>query len=225
MATKITIIVATTVLTLGFVKHTFWGTPASSEEPIPITTTAIDEEELVVEPIMLPDIAATNNLLPKDKTIYHWDEAEYDWVPVDKKDLKATTTDAPSSVLVEPIDITWPFLMDINYKLKYYEEVEMEMYAPIFPDAIKELASKEVMIEGFVIPFDEEGDLLALSANPFASCFFCGKASPASVISLHLRKKKNRYKMDDYLKFRGTLLLNYDDPKEFYYILEEAVED
>ena len=98
----------------------------------------------------------------------------------------------------------------------------MELYTPVFPKVVKALDGKEIIVEGFVIPFDQSGELIALSANPFAACFFCGKASPASVISMHLRNKGKRYKMDDFKKFRGTLKLNYDDPDEYYYILQDA---
>ena len=115
--------------------------------------------------------------------------------------------------------------MDINYELRYFKELDMEIYAPVFSEAVKALDGKEVILEGFVLVFDEEPDLLSLSANPYASCFFCGKASPASVISMYLKKKRKRYKMDDFKKFRGTLHLNHDDPNEFYYILRNATEE
>ena len=66
---------------------------------------------------------------------------------------------------------------------------------------------------------------MSLSYNPYASCFFCGKASPASVMSMYLKDEDVRYKMDDFKTFRGTLHLNYDDPNEFYYILRDAREE
>ena len=124
----------------------------------------------------------------------------------------------------EPIRVNWDVLMDIEYKLKHFEEIGMEIYAPDFMKAQKELDGKEVIIEGYVIPFDEDGGSLTLSHFPFAACFFCGNASPASVISMYLRNEKKRYKIDDFKKFRGTLHLNYDDPYEFYYILRDARE-
>lgn len=122
----------------------------------------------------------------------------------------------------KPITIDWKLLMDIEYKLEYNEAFEMEIYNPIFTDALKGIDGKEVIIKGYVIPIDDSGNLLALSANPYASCFFCGNASPASVIGMNLKKKK-RYKMDASIKFQGVLKLNYDDPEEFYYVLENAV--
>jgi len=162
-------------------------------------------------------------------SLYRWDEVELLWVTVKsakKKLLKEIRPTFTSLKLTENIDkpilIDWKLLLDIEYKLKYYKSFDMEIYAPVFTEALKAIDGKVVIIEGFVIPFDESGDIVALSANPYAACFFCGKASPASVISLYLKKKK-LYKMDDFRKFQGTLKLNYDDPEEYYYILENAV--
>ena len=162
-------------------------------------------------------------------SIYRWDELLMDWVtvkPNEKKSEQTTPAKLASLALTnddkKPIEINWELLLDIEYELKYFPKIEMEIYAPVFPDELKAIDGKEVIIEGFVIPFDETGDMVALSANPYASCFFCGKASPASVLSLY-PKKKRRYKMDEFLKFKGKLKLNYDDPEEYYYILKKAV--
>ena len=161
-------------------------------------------------------------------SLYKWDETLLDWVsfpPPEKKIEQLINPIFTSSPLLKPnskpIVIDWELLQDIEYQLKYYEALSMEIYSPVFTKALEAIDGKEVIIEGFVIPFEESGDLLALSANPFASCFFCGKASPASVISMYIKKKK-RYKMDDFRKFRGVLKLNYDDPEEYYYILSKA---
>lgn len=183
---------------------------------------------------------ATDSLRKKEKTvakldekidhfvsdsIFKWDDKLLDWVPVTgkksaQKVMAASISRKDSSS--EPIVVEWKLLMDIRYKLRYFEELDMEIYAPVFSEALKALDGQEIIIEGFVIPFDESGGLLALSANPFSSCFFCGKASPASIMSMHLQNNNKRYKLDDYKKFRGILSLNHDDPNEFYYILREA---
>ncbi|MEO0788838.1 MAG: hypothetical protein AAFY36_09260 [Bacteroidota bacterium] len=122
-------------------------------------------------------------------------------------------------------ELDWRFLVDIEYELKYFEELDMEVYVPIFDEVHQALDGQEVVIEGYVIPFDLDGNFLSLSYNPYASCFFCGKASPASVMSLYVRDEDKRYQVDDFKKFRGTLHLNYDDPNEFYYILRDAREE
>lgn len=125
----------------------------------------------------------------------------------------------------EPIKVGWKELVKVRYRLRYSEKQDMEVYVPVFPESIKALNGKQVIIEGYIIPLDEKQELLVLSANPYASCFFCGQGNPASVMSLYLKKKRKRYKIDDFKKFSGTLHLNYDDPNEFYYILRDAEEE
>ena len=124
----------------------------------------------------------------------------------------------------QPIEIDWRVLMDIEFKPKYFEELELELNAPIFTKKIKKLDGVEVRVKGFVIPIDEEGDILSLSYYPFASCFFCGNAAPTSVMTLYLKDESKRYKLDDLKVFKGTFSLNYDNPNEFYYVLRDAVE-
>ncbi|MBK8568030.1 MAG: hypothetical protein IPN76_33135, partial [Saprospiraceae bacterium] len=51
-----------------------------------------------------------------------------------------------------PVKVTWRTLTRIEYVLKYYEEISMEMYAPVFSDTLKKLDGKLVEVEGFVIP-------------------------------------------------------------------------
>ncbi len=162
-------------------------------------------------------------------SVFIWDETFYEFIPVrvfdPKKDGGCSFTALVSqSGDSKPIKVSWQTLTRIEYVLKYYEDIGMEMYAPVFHDNLKKLDGKLVEVEGFVIPFEETGAEIALSANPFASCFFCGKASPASVMSLKLAKSGKKYKMDSYLKFTGRLRLNYGDPMEFYYVLEGAKE-
>ncbi len=160
-------------------------------------------------------------------TIYQWDDEIFEWVAVEDSShllSKSKKTDLANILnSKEPIVVDWEVLMNIEYKLKYFAELEMDIYAPEFPEAVKALDGKEVIIEGFVIPFEEEG-LLSLSHYPFAACFFCGKASPASIISMYMKNQNKRYKIDDFKKFKGMLRLNHDNPNEFYYILEEATE-
>lgn len=120
--------------------------------------------------------------------------------------------------------LSWSKLENIDFTEKYVKDVEGYMLFPKFPDFLKKLDGKPVVVEGYVVPVDKTGVTVALSANPYAACFFCGKAGPASVMTIKLKTKNTKYKIDDYVKFTGTLRLNDDDIKEFYYILEQAVE-
>jgi hypothetical protein len=134
--------------------------------------------------------------------------------------LVATAFVAPQAV----VKLTWKTMQNIKFEKKYYKEVDGEMLAPVFTDEIKRLDGQEVEVEGYVIPVDEKGRFVALSANPYASCFFCGKAGPASVMTVKLKKRNKDYNTDDYRHFRGRLQLNYNNVEEFYYVLHESVE-
>jgi len=184
-----------------------------------VIVTESEEEFITQDP--LQGRAPSVNIFANRQEQPSWDWALSNDTLDAKPQFAKNPAASPSS---GPIEVDWWVLINIEYKLKYFEELDMEMYSPVFSEAVQELHGKEVVVKGYVIPFDEEEELLSLSFNPYASCFFCGKASPASVISMYLKDEKRRYKMDDFLKFKGTLYLNHDDPNEFYYILRNAEE-
>ena len=120
--------------------------------------------------------------------------------------------------------LSWKTLEGIEFEEKFVKDIDGYMLFPKFTPQLKNLNGKQVSVEGYVVPVDKSGSYVALSANPYAACFFCGKAGPASVMTVKLKKKNPKYKIDDYTTFTGTLRLNTDDVKEFYYILENADE-
>jgi hypothetical protein len=128
------------------------------------------------------------------------------------------------STVGDPVKLSWKTMQNIKFKNKYYKEIDGEMMVPEFTPEIKNLNGQQVRVEGYCIPVDEKGHYIALSANPYAACFFCGKAGPASVMTIQFKKKNKSYNTDDYRHFQGKLRLNYDDINEFYYVLEDAVE-
>ncbi len=93
---------------------------------------------------------------------------------------------------------------------------------PIFSEAVKQLEGKIITIDGYAIPLDPSGNQVVLSANPYAACFFCGKASPASIMSVLFDKPQKGLKTDDYITVTGRLQLNSTDTSQPYYTLEHA---
>lgn len=123
--------------------------------------------------------------------------------------------------------ITWEQLAKIGFENKHVDSLQQTIPFPIFNDSLRQLEGTEVSLSGFIIPIEEigESDLLVLSANPYASCFFCGKAGVESVVEIHLKDQNNKvYQMDRRLSFIGKLRLNNTDPNYLPYILEEALE-
>lgn len=177
-----------------------------------------------------PDSATAMTIVPVDAivndTIYDWDESRYEWVPAElgAAAALADTTTLPMTEAARntPQLLKWPTLTDIRYCIQYFAKADMQSFAPIFPAHIRTLDGAMIRIKGYVIPLDETGETIALSSNSFASCFFCGQASPATVMSMRLAESGRRYEMDEQRTFTGRLRLNYDNPDEFYYILEDA---
>lgn len=128
-----------------------------------------------------------------------------------------------SGTLFAQTKITWKTLEGIGYSEKYVAKLDETFKFPVFTSALKALDGKMVEVQGYLIPFDPTGVEVALSANPYAACFFCGKAGPASIMILKLKAPDKKIKTDMYKSVRGVLKLNYDDPEEFYYIIENAV--
>ena len=101
--------------------------------------------------------------------------------------------------------------------------MDIKFNFPIFSSTLKSLNGKPVEVQGYLIPIDLTGKTVALSANSYAACFFCGNAGPASVMILRMKNPNTKVKTDAYKTVKGTLKLNFDDPEDFYYILEDAV--
>lgn len=171
---------------------------------------------------LVSDSDAYKNDYFVNDSLYRWDKQSFDWITTNEIQTPSAKGLELDNTAEEPVRIDWELLTNIHYRLRYFNKINMEMYAPVFSESLKKIDGKEVIIEGFVFPLDEEEGTLSLSRNPYASCFFCGKASPASVMSIYLKKDNNRYKIDDFRKFRGTLHLNQNDTDEFYYILKDV---
>ena len=117
--------------------------------------------------------------------------------------------------------VYWYTLTNIEFEGTWKPNEEPPF--PIFSEAVKQLEGKMISIEGYAIPLDPSGNQLVLSANPYSACFFCGKASPASIMSVLFTKAQKGLKTDDYITVTGRLQLNSTDTSQPYYTLEHAV--
>jgi hypothetical protein len=103
--------------------------------------------------------------------------------------------------------IRWSSFERLQFEEVYDKESSMWLQVPRWTDKHRELDGKLVEITGYVIALDVLSDDYALSAFPFASCFFCGAAGPESVMELKL-KNKEKYLTDEVHTFQGILKLN-----------------
>ena len=117
--------------------------------------------------------------------------------------------------------IDWNDLTNVTYKTIFDQEAGYVYMKPIFGDELKALDGKEVLLKGYVMPMDTEGEQYALSAYPYSSCFFCGGAGKESVVELWLADKGDRFKLDQVVTIRGTLQLN-EDQFGLNYFLKDA---
>ncbi len=120
--------------------------------------------------------------------------------------------------------ITWKTLTDVKFTEKYVEKYQDWFLFPNFGPTVKSLDGQKVAIKGYVIPIDLEEGLYALSAFPFAACFFCGAAGPESVMTLNIKQAKRKYNTDDVVTFKGVMRLNDSNIEDFNYILDNAEE-
>lgn len=121
-----------------------------------------------------------------------------------------------------PRKISWDLLRDVTFKKKWNADEGMFILEPQFGPKVKEIQSKEVSLTGYMIPVDIDANYYVLSANPFASCFFCGQAGPESVVSIKFKGVNRRFNTDDRVTIKGKFRLNATDINELNYILEQA---
>lgn len=173
-----------------------------------------------------PDYDSASSEAEDTSTVYKWDDTVFDWVEIGELErLNHPSNAEPTEIdFTAPVKVEWEELMNILYRLKYYSELDLSVFAPVFGPKLESLDGQTVIMEGYILPVDEEKGMWALSAFPVASCFFCGQASPASVISVYFNdeNRRRRYATGDQLSLQGKLMLNHDDPVELYYVLKEA---
>jgi hypothetical protein len=114
----------------------------------------------------------------------------------------------------------WSTLSKVTYKIG--RDDYGELYIPVFSEDIKKLAGKEVVIPGYIIPFDGmfKPDHIIISSLPLSECFFCGSGGPETVMDVFL-KEPIKYTSNP-IKVRGILTLNDKDPDNMMYILKDA---
>lgn len=127
-----------------------------------------------------------------------------------------------SAVTKEP-DL-WALFSKTRFTEKLNRDLSMYFLYPTFPDELKALNGKEIILSGFYIPLDFEDDrTIIISKYPMAQCFFCGGAGSESVAVAYLQSKPSRrFKTDQIIKVKGILTLNEKDVDELNFIIKDA---
>lgn len=129
------------------------------------------------------------------------------------------TTFKSSKRFVSADTLTWKMLGEIKYMKKKhasYGEVDF----PILNTKLKKLAKKTIVMSGFIVPIDNKN--YALSKNVFASCFFCGKSGPETIMGIKFKGATPKLKTDTYLTIKGTFRPNENDVEDWIYNCDNA---
>ena len=119
---------------------------------------------------------------------------------------------------------TWNEFAKTKFEPKYYEEIGEYMFYPNFPESLKAKEGKEIVLEGFFVPFAPEGgDYIILSKFPMSQCFFCGGGGPESIAEVNFAKPPGKFQVDDLITVKGKLKLNANDVDHVNFILVDAV--
>ena len=116
--------------------------------------------------------------------------------------------------------LNWKILGQIKFvkkKHKDYGEIDF----PVINDVLKKKSGKKILMSGFIVPIDNVN--YALSKNVFASCFFCGKAGPETIMGIKFKVGKIKLKTDQYVTLEGNFRVNENNVEEWIYHIEDAV--
>jgi uncharacterized membrane protein YcgQ (UPF0703/DUF1980 family) len=115
--------------------------------------------------------------------------------------------------------LTWKMLGEIKYvKKKHTSYGEVDF--PMINTKLKKLAKKTIVMSGFIVPIDNKN--YALSKNVFASCFFCGKSGPETIMGIKFKGATPKLKTDTYLTIKGTFRPNENDVEDWIYNCDNA---
>ncbi len=126
-----------------------------------------------------------------------------------------------SVILQTPVS-GWELLSAVEIKKEYDEFMDAEIDKPIFPGQIIVREGSNIVLEGFIIPLEQDvkQEYFVLSRFPYQSCFFCGGAGPETVVEVF---SENDFAFTDKkVRVEGELELNSDNPLQLFYILRNS---
>ena len=109
----------------------------------------------------------------------------------------------------------------MTFTEKFFPSFGEYFLYPKFGENIRSLEGQKVSLIGYFLDIDPNGQLLILSKNPMASCFFCGGAGPETAVEVQFKTRPN-FRTDDIVMVTGKLKLNAEDVQHFNYILTEC---
>lgn len=126
------------------------------------------------------------------------------------------------SLLFQTPHSGWELLSMVKINKEFDEFVGAEIDKPIFSDDIKSREGNRIVLDGFMIPLEQDTkqDYFVLSRFPYQSCFFCGGAGPETVVEVFADKEFDF--TDDPIRVEGELELNDENPLQLFYVLRNS---
>ena len=116
----------------------------------------------------------------------------------------------------------WDVFGKVEFESIYSEKESTYLLYPKFTETLKDLEGQTVTLSGYYIPMSLDADIIVISRNTYASCFFCGNAGPETVAEVEPLNKFRSFSMDEKITIRGKLKLNRDDIYRLNFIIEEG---
>lgn len=89
---------------------------------------------------------------------------------------------------------------------------------------IEAFEEKEIVVKGYVIPLSgkKAQSHFMFSAYPYASCFFCGKAGPETVMEVFVKDGKDINFSEKKMSIKGTFYFTSRNSNEVMFTLKNA---
>lgn len=127
-------------------------------------------------------------------------------------------------VVAQPNMDSWTLFARTKFEPKYYEKAQEYLLHPNFPSELRTAEGKELVLEGYYVPFAPEGGgYIILSKYPMSQCFFCGGGGPESIAEVNFARAQSKFEVDELITVKGKLKLNSDDMDHINFILVDAV--
>lgn len=126
-----------------------------------------------------------------------------------------------STFAIAQEQLTWEDFADVNFEPVYNKKYDIHFLTPKFGEKIKSYRGKKVSIKGYFLDISGSGEVLLVSQNPMASCFFCGAAGAETIVEVNFNEETS-FKTDDIVTVTGVLELNVNNVNHCNYILQEA---
>lgn len=114
--------------------------------------------------------------------------------------------------------LEWGLFTSTGYEL----DEDGAFVNPTYPDALKALDGKTVIVKGYIVPVDVQLQTYVLSAFTLNQCFFCGNAGPESVIQLFFKSAPPHLLTDQFVVLIGRLELKQQKPGSFFFTLYDT---